>query len=139
MEYSEGLTAFFISDPLAPRGFGSGYTGPGYWGFLDTEGNEAIPAVFLHVRPFRNGLAVVQTADNRWVYIDREGNEVMAVPEDYFSFDSAMDIIEYYFEKSDKPTIEAGIFDEIKKCCHGLIVVRRGNNWGIISRTLLSQ
>jgi hypothetical protein len=76
MEYSEGLTGFFVPDASAPLGYKSGYTGLGYWGFLDKDGNITIPAVFLFINPFCGGIAEVQTFDNRWIYIDYMGNEV---------------------------------------------------------------
>ena len=75
MEYSEGYTAYFEKDdsvePYGRNGEG------GYWGYLDKDGRVAVQAEYLSVRPFKEGLAAVQTREQDWVYIDKNGDRVM--------------------------------------------------------------
>lgn len=57
------------------------YTAPAaYWGFIDTSGKVAISPQFDDVRPFSNGLAVVNIK-GKWGAVDHKG--VMAIPADY--------------------------------------------------------
>ena len=74
MEYSEGYTAYFIEDKEAPVGL---YGAQGYWGYLDQEGNVAIPAQYLFVRRFSDGYAAVETKNREWIFIDKQGTEIM--------------------------------------------------------------
>ncbi len=48
----------------------------GKWGFLDYDGNFAVPAVYEEVRPFSDGLAPVRK-NGQWGFADTEGNEVI--------------------------------------------------------------
>ncbi|MDL2301778.1 WG repeat-containing protein [Lachnospiraceae bacterium OttesenSCG-928-D06] len=82
MEYSDGLTAYFIEDI---EGTGV-YTKTGYWGYVDKNGKIVIPAQYMFVRPFSEGVAAVQTTEGDWIYIDKTGNKVMdGVPSDFFN------------------------------------------------------
>ena len=86
MSYSEGFTAFFEENE---ESVGSTYAGKGFWGFLDRSGNIAITANYIHVRPFSEGLAAVETNDRQWIYIDYDGNHVMEGSPADFSNDLA--------------------------------------------------
>jgi len=80
MEYSEGYTAYFEKNEEGTATFGGG----GYWGYLDKEGNIAIPAQYSFVRPFKGGLAAVEIKDEQWIYIDKDGKKVMeGAPSDF--------------------------------------------------------
>jgi len=81
MEYSEGYTAYFEeNDEVILQGYNTG----GYWGFIDGKGNITIPAQYLSVRPFKEGLAAVETTDKQWIYIDENGKKVMdGAPSDF--------------------------------------------------------
>jgi hypothetical protein len=48
----------------------------GRWGFIDEQGNEAIPVKYDWVEPFRDGLAAVGL-DGKSGYIDMSGQEVI--------------------------------------------------------------
>ena len=80
MAYSEGYTAYFEKNEEGTAAFGGG----GYWGYLDKGGNVAIPAQYSFVRPFKGGLAAVETKDGQWIYIDKNGRKVMdGTPSDF--------------------------------------------------------
>ena len=80
MEYSEGYTAYFEKNEEGTAVFGGG----GHWGYLDMKGNIAIPTQYSSVRPFKEGLAAVETKDGKWIYIDKNGKEVMTgAPSDF--------------------------------------------------------
>lgn len=49
----------------------------GLWGFTDSQGNVVIPARFLAVGGFYDGLAVVQSDNKQWGFIDKSGNWVV--------------------------------------------------------------
>ena len=49
----------------------------GKWGFVDQQGNTAIPCKYDWVKCFREGLALVQLKNGKWGYIDKQGNEVI--------------------------------------------------------------
>lgn len=74
MEYSEGYTAFFEQNEDSP---GSIYAGTGYWGYLDKNGDIAIPAQYLSVRPFHEGMANVLTATGDSIFINPQGEVVL--------------------------------------------------------------
>ncbi|MDR2449833.1 MAG: WG repeat-containing protein [Prevotellaceae bacterium] len=47
------------------------------WGFVDKNGNFAIPSQFYHVRDFTEGIAAVKkNATSMYIYIDKTGREV---------------------------------------------------------------
>lgn len=46
------------------------------WGYMDPEGNMAIPASFDHTADFSEGLAPVRLG-KKWGYIDRKGRFVI--------------------------------------------------------------
>ena len=85
----------------------------GLWGFIDTTGNEIIPAIYTTVRNFSHGLSAVMYGgtvdrgryypDGRWGFIDKTGNIV--VP----------------FE-----------FDDLRSFSEGLAWARVGPYWGIL-------
>jgi len=62
-EFSEGLA------PVETKG---------KWGFINTKGELAVPADFLSVGYFKNGLAWVKTADEKIGYIDQDGKWIIA-------------------------------------------------------------
>lgn len=83
------------------------------WGFAETDGKPAIPAVFSKVMPFKDEAAFVayelyEGGPLRWTLISMRGEY----------------LTELEFDKVVKD------FDE-----HGLAVVRQGNRYGIISHT----
>ena len=47
----------------------------GKWGYINTDGQVAIPAAFDSATPFRDGLAQV-TQGGKWQYVDRFGGAV---------------------------------------------------------------
>lgn len=63
--YAEGLAAF----RAGPHGDESG----GRWGFVDRDGNVAIPPRFFATGPFRHGLAAAATGPAQWGYVDTTG------------------------------------------------------------------
>lgn len=84
LEYSEGYTAFFEENPKdSAVPYGGGY---GSWGFLDKQGNVAIEPEYLFVRPFREGLAAVETKEEKWIYINKNGEKVLdGGPGDFYN------------------------------------------------------
>jgi len=82
MEYSEGYTAYFEHNENV---FNSEFVLGVYWGFLDRNGDVAIPAKYLTVNPFKEGLALVQTQNHEWVYIDKDDNIVLETGGSNFS------------------------------------------------------
>jgi hypothetical protein len=81
MQCSDGYAAFFENSEDAPY---DAYAGQVYWGYMNMNGEATIPAQYLSVRPFSEGLAAVKTKSEEWVYIDKEGNEIMkASPSDF--------------------------------------------------------
>ena len=47
----------------------------GRFGYIDARGAFAIPAVFRHALPFRDGYAAVRAREG-WIYLDRDGKRV---------------------------------------------------------------
>lgn len=47
----------------------------GKWGYIDSDGRMAIPAVYDMTEPFRNGLALV-VQNGRWCYINRDRDTI---------------------------------------------------------------
>lgn len=75
----------------------------GSWGYIDTEGEEAIPAGFEQARSFSNGLAAV-CQDDSWGFINRDGSVVI----DYQFYDVS------YFNQSGCCFISNGGWQRLK-------------------------
>ena len=55
----------------------------GKWGYISQAGKVLIPYRYQFAGAFRNGIAVVQTADGRYVYINIYGTELFQSPYAY--------------------------------------------------------
>ena len=64
--YSDGFLGVLVGDK---------------WGYIDSRGQEVIPAKYFDVAPFENGLAMVSKGPRRWGVIDRKGT--LLVPTEY--------------------------------------------------------
>ncbi len=53
-----------------------------YWGFMDGNGNEAIPCRYLHAEPFADGLAEVEDEQRRF-FITESGDTAFICHDDY--------------------------------------------------------
>jgi hypothetical protein len=76
-DFREGLAPVSPVSERVPGAKGSPYP----WGFMDRRGRMVIPAKFLEVRGFSEGLAAVRAAGPRWGYINRTG--ALIIPERY--------------------------------------------------------
>lgn len=47
------------------------------WGYIDTDGQWAIPPRYHMAQPFENGAALVRRDSSSWFFIDREGSPLM--------------------------------------------------------------
>lgn len=126
--FSEGLVAIEIDE---------------MWGFLDRNGNEAIPFVYNLAQNFSEGLAAVKT-DGRWGFIDQNGNEV--IPPIY---DFPSNIDRYFSEGFVAVRIDCGwgfidrngneviplIYGYARRFSDGLAAVTIDGGWGFIDRS----
>lgn len=132
MVYSEGLTGYYEknSENTFTDYFGNAYWGGGYWGFLDRNGEVAIPADYLEIHPFKEGLAAVLAKENEWIYIDKDNNKVMdGMPADFSNglAVSRSQVInkqgEVVIEFNSNIAIESGSTFE-----HGLLIISKSND-----------
>ena len=49
------------------------------WGFINKQGEVAIPCQYIDIEPFRRGFAKVQDTDGNWIKIDKTGKVVEKV------------------------------------------------------------
>jgi len=105
------------------------------YGFINTNGEVAIPAQFDEVRNFSEGLAAVKL-NNKWGFIDKEGNII--IPCQFDGVDSNRNFSEGlaavclnkkwgFINKLGKIVIPC-IYDSAKEFCSGYTVVRNNNN-----------
>jgi len=82
-----------------------GRDGDGLCGFIDSEGNIAVPAKYDGIDSFAEGLAPV-SIDEKWGFVDAKGHEV--IPPAY---------------------------DNVSQFSEGLAAVERDGAWGYIDKT----
>ncbi|ULO09393.1 WG repeat-containing protein [Paenibacillus sp. 19GGS1-52] len=51
-------------------------SGPSHYGYLDPQGKEVLPAIYLDAGDFMNGMALVKIADGEYALIDPEGQRL---------------------------------------------------------------
>jgi hypothetical protein len=124
-----GIVAGEFSEGLARVGFGS-------VGFVDHQGNMAIPANFSNATSFSEGLAAVEK-DNNWGYIDKHGGWVVqAMFETAQMFEDARGLVKldgkFGFVDSKGALIVPTQYDEALSFSEGLAAVRQGAKWGYI-------
>jgi len=142
--FSEGLVA--VSTGGVEQNEAGNWIDNTRWGFLDTEGNQAIPFMFTQAESFSNGLATVRVGGwgygedaIRWGAVDREGNVV--VP---FDFEWLSPFREYaatgWFANDDggfqviidtcgNQIAPPGQFREMRNFSEGYAPVTDGYNW----------
>lgn len=128
--FSEGVAAVQVNSSTMPHiidksgqklfdiPFGTKYIGPfseglakvaqnNLGGYMDKTGKMVIPAKYLNLGDFKNGMAIVVNTANRYGFVDKTGKEVIT------------------------PTYDgAGNFS-----AEGLAPVKQGNLWGFVDRT----
>ena len=116
------------------------------YGYLDRDGNEAIPAAFLEAGDFANGKAIVKTAENRFALIDADGTRLAAYEYAYVGapgdgllpFREAADGPYGYLDEAGRVAIEPR-FAEARPFRDGRAVVNvapdYGYAYGLIDRT----
>jgi WG containing repeat len=95
----------FIYPRLNPSAGSPGFVGrrPGNWGFIDKTGSIKIPARYLCVQDFSEGLAGVSPGAGHWQYVDKRGQLAFA-----------------------------GQFEDVRPFSQGRAAVRQENRWGLI-------
>jgi tetratricopeptide (TPR) repeat protein len=114
----------------------------GKWGFTDADGETCIPAKYVDVQPFRDGVAWVQRPGYRsWELIDEAGETLIRTRSGYTGVSSFSDGLAWVtrgetgkwiaVDKTDAITIPAG-FDDVRPFRRGMAAVRRGDRWGAV-------
>lgn len=126
------------------------------WGFVDIKGNKIIDFIYASAKPFTHGVAQVKKySDGGWGLIAMNGKNLTDFVYTKFLTHSSGDILAYYKYHDDSPIRinEQGAihyqyfqnefykdiylfgYDWCSKIYHGLCIVMKGLNYGIIEET----
>jgi tetratricopeptide (TPR) repeat protein len=95
----------------------------GKYGFMDTNGNIAVPCIYETAYPYENGTAQVRI-NGGWQEIDRTGQAANSTTNrDEFMIDVSSLIVTPY------------IYDAISPPIEGLAMVERDDKWGFVDAT----
>lgn len=128
---ADSYTSSFNYADLFTEGLARVKNKDGLFGFIDRNGNSAIPCSFKFADFFSDGLAMVQNKDGLFGYIDRYGN--MAVPcsfKDAHSFIDGLarvqnnDRLYGYIDKNGKMVVPCSFEDSCPFFSEGLASVR---------------
>ena len=109
------------------------------WGYIDSESNKVIDAIYDDTRDFRDGLALANY-EGRWGYINTKGENV--IPHQYVEASSftdgaalvkAFDGSHKFIGRDGKEMFSVDV-EEIKEFNHGLALFKKGNFWGAYNK-----
>ena len=115
----------------------------GLWGFIDkTRGDFIIEPTFGNVSGFNRGLAAATLDGTNWGYIDKNGRWGIAPRfSEAGDFSQGLAIVKIENKSTvinTRGEIQAPlIFDEIHNFQNGYAAFRLGENWGVLSKSLL--
>ena len=134
----------------------SEYSNVKKWGFVDINGNKIIDFKYVSAKPFTHGVAQVQKySDGGWGLIAMDGKELTDFVYTKFLTHSSGEILAFYKYHDDSPIRinEQGAihyqyyhndfykdiylfgYDWCSEIYHGLCIVMKGLNYGIIEET----
>lgn len=118
-----------------------------YWGFIDTNGNQAIPAQYSEVGDFSEGLVRVKFYRKGWWFIDKSGNSIsneyyiandfkggLALVAKTKGYDDNFRKYWGFIDKSGKEVISLE-YDDAKEFSENLAVVQKNKKYGFIDKS----
>jgi tetratricopeptide (TPR) repeat protein len=113
----------------------------GLWGYADPDAGAGIPARYVDVQPFRDGVAwVLPAGATAWELIDESGRTVLPATLGYRSVGSFSDGMAWVshdgtrwlgIDKAGAVVISTG-YEDVRPFRGGLAAVRRDGRWGAV-------
>lgn len=106
------------------------------YGFLDSNGSEAIAATYMDAGDFSEGVAAVNR-DGSWGYIGPDGNERLPFQYEYAgAFQDGLAVVRqngevFFIDSSGEP--QSPIFQDARAFSGGYAAVSKNGKWGYVS------
>ena len=110
----------------------------GTWGFIDTLGNIAIPAVYEYARDFENKTAICKKEDH-WGAVDKYNQPVLDFTyrsiewEDNYMKVGVKNTRPVFYNALGNSVVDWG-YDKFKKFSEGFCAVQKNGKWGLVTQ-----